>query len=214
MLIFKILNKYFFVLTFGALFSSLSFSVQVNTTSKRIKRTRTFLDESFKTVRKFIKSSTNLTSDFSVKCKPPGGTEFVLSDGFFHYKSTNYFSMTVSGECPYNVIVSNNFVYTTFPKTGETDVRPLAEGEKIFEDFLGISPFYNQKDYVINFFIKENLYIVSAILKPEICANLSADFLNNARKAVKRELWIDPDKDEIVRAQVITLEGKDTTFYY
>lgn len=207
-------NNFFYILIILFLFSLQSFAVQVSTKQKKFKRTRTFLEESFKITRDFIRISTNLSDTFSIKCKPRGGTDFVDSDASFIYKSTNYFSMTVSGECPYQVIISNNIVHTIFTKTGETDSRPLSDGEKFFEDFLGISPFYDQNDFVINFLIEDNLYLVSALLKPKICANLSLDFIGNARKAVQRKLWLDPNKNQIIKTQIVTLEGKETIFFY
>jgi hypothetical protein len=207
------LNRFFYFIIV-VFFSLQSFAIQVNTGRKKFTKTRTFLDESFKIIRNQIKASTNLSANFSISCKPPGGTGFVTSDAFFIYKSTNYFSMTVDGECPYKVVVSNNLVHTTFTKTGENDCRPLANSENIFGDFLGIAPFYDQTNFVINFHIEDNFYLVSAVLKPKFCANLSLDFVNNARKAVQRKLWLDPNKDKVVKAQVLTFEGKETIFYY
>ncbi len=208
------LNRFIYILIIVILFSLQSFAVQVNTTRKRFRKTRTFLDESFKIIRNQIKSFTNRSANLSIRCTPPGGTGFIISEASFICKSTNYFSMNVVGECPYQVVVSNNIVHTTFTKTGETDYRPLENGEKVLDDFLGIAPFYDQTNFVINFLIEDNLYLVSAVLKPKFCANLSRNFASNARKAVQRKLWLDPNKDRVVKTQILTLEGKETTFYY
>ncbi len=145
------LNNFFYIFIIVFLFSLQSFAVQVNRGRKRFTKTRTFLDESFKIIRNQIKSFTNYSANLSIRCTPPGGTGFVISDASFICKSTNYFFMNVAGECPYQVIVSNNIVRTTFTKTGETDIRPLETGEKIFDDFLGIAPFYDQTNFVINY---------------------------------------------------------------
>jgi len=207
-------NKIFYILLFLFIFSFQCFAVQVNTKSKRRRRTRTFLDESFKITKKFIRTSTNSSANFSMKCKPLGGTDFVSSAGYFTSKSTNYFSMIAEGECPYKIVITNNSVCTTFTKTGETDRRPLAKDERFFDDFLGIASFDDQNNFIINFLIEGNLYLVSAILKPEVCAKFSLDFVGNARKAVQRQIWIDPNKEKIVKTQMITLEGKETICYF
>ncbi|GEM_PF-3295698 len=199
---------------FSMIVSLQCFAVQVSSKPKKFERTRTFLEESFKSIRKFINNSKNQAIDFSIKCKPPGGAEFVISEASFFFKSTNYFFMNVSGECPYKTVVSNNLVYTTFTKTGETDIRPLETGEKIFEDFLGVSHFVDQSKFIFHFTVEDNLYVVSAVLKPEVCTELSLELHNNARKALKRQLWVDTAKDKVVKSQVITLEGKETFYYY
>ena len=208
------LNKFFYILIIASLFSLQSLAIQVNSGRKRFTKSRTFLDESFKIIRNQIKSFTNLSANLSIRCTPPGGTGFIISDASFICKSTNYFSMNVAGECPYKIIVSSNIVCTTFTKTGETDSRPLANGEKVLDDFLGIAPFYDQTNFVINFLIEDDLYLVSAVLKPKVCARLSLNFASNARKAVQRKLWLNPNKDQVVKTHILTLEGKETTFYY
>jgi hypothetical protein len=138
----------------------------------------------------------------------------VSSDCRVVYHAPDYLSLDVKGISPYTVLVSNRTVVITFPETGEKDIRPLCDNEQILDDFLGIAGPPPKKTYDFTFKTEKNLYVVEAVMRPEIRRQLTLDIVSNARTAVKRILWINPRTERIVKTHVVTLGGDDTVYTF
>jgi hypothetical protein len=176
-------------------------------------RVGTFLEETIRSIRAYH-TNRSLNARVSMRRRTAGLTQTVNADCQVTYLAPDYLAMDVKGLYPYTVIVSNGTVTTRLPEFGDEDVRPLAEGERILDDFLGISALTNDAAYVFHFEVEGDLQIVSAEMRPEQHAALLDDVLANARRAVRRQIWVDPRRSVVVRTHTVTLAGDDTTLRF
>ncbi len=178
------------------------------------RQVRTFLDETLAIVQRFMNTTTTLAANVSLRRRATGLTDFVNADCRVFYRAPGYLEMDVKGLHPYSVLISNGVVRTEFKETCEVDTRALAANENIFEDFLGISSFPDKRKYRFSFRTEGNLYIITATLRPQFRMAFAREILKNAHKAAQRIMWVDPIAARVVKTQVKTLGGGDSTYTY
>lgn len=177
-------------------------------------RINTFMEETMGIVNTFREKTTSYMANVTMVRRVAGLTQYVSSDCRVVYRAPDYLSMEVKGINSYTVIVSTGLVMTTFPDTQETDTRKLNEHEYILDDFLGIAGTPKKKTFDFNFKTDKNLYVVTAVMRPDERLLLTKDIVNNARTAVKRVIWVNPRTEQIVKTHVVTLGGDDTTLTF
>jgi outer membrane lipoprotein-sorting protein len=177
-------------------------------------RINTFMEETMDIINTFREKTTSYLAHITLVRRVAGLTQFVSSDCRVLYRSPGYLSMDVKGINSYTVVISNRLVTTTFPDTQESDTRMLNEQEHILDDFLGIAGTLQSKSVDVNFKTEKNLYVVTAVMRPDERLLLTKDIVKNARTAVKRVIWVNPRTEQIVKTHVVTLGGDDTTLTF
>lgn len=177
-------------------------------------RINTFMEQTLLIVKKFREQTTSFYANVSLVQRAAGLTRYVSSDCRVVYRAPGYLQMEIKGADPYTVVVSNNQVITTFPESGETDIRPLATGEHILDDFLGIALVDDYRLYDFSFATEKDMYVLRSVMRSEPRRELAVNVRANARKAVQRVIWVKPRTDEIVKTQIVTLGGDDVTLTF
>lgn len=187
-------------------------SVEPRTTSPP--RARSFLDYALDLTRAYVAATTTLVANANLLQRVPGLTHVVKSDVRILYRSPDFLLMEVKNPYPYTTLVSNHVVQVWIPASNDYEARPLAPGETIWEDFLGVGVFLNEGDWDFSFRTEGDLYILSAALRPSVRAALATNELMYAHRAVRRTLWIDPRRKLVVRTQRVTLVGEEATLEF
>ncbi len=172
---------------------------------------RTFLDKSLAIIRNAGVGITTLAARVTLTQRTPGMGEPVTSDCRVEFQATNVLRKEVRGQYPYSVFISNGTVTTEFPGTNARDVRPLAAQEDVLADFLGMCTFPDEAAFSFEFSVEGTLHVVAAVLRPRQRQDLSRNLVANAGVAVKRTIWIDPDKRRIVKTCRVTLGQTEET---
>jgi len=175
---------------------------------------KTFMDETMSIIDIFREQTTSFTANVTMVRRVAGLTRFVSSDCRVVYRKPDYCAIDVKGVSTYTVLISNRIVFITFPETGERDIRPLDENEQILDDYLGIAGKPPKKTYDFTFKTEKNMYVVQAVMRPDVRRRLTQDIVKNARTAIKRIMWINPRTEKIVKTHVITLGGDDTMYTF
>lgn len=174
-------------------------------------RSASFLDHTLAIIRSYVATTTTLAANVNLLRRTPGLTHFVKSDVRIIFRAPDYLLKEVKNPYPYTVLVSNGIVQVWFPASNDYDMRPLAPGETIWEDFLGVGVFANERDWDFAFRTEDDLYVLTAVLRPAARAALATNELANARRAVRRTIWVDPRQRIVVRTHRLALLGEDST---
>ncbi len=196
------------------LFVSAAPGVSVDSAPAPPSRGASFLDHSLDIIRSYVAATTAMAANVTLLRRVPGLTHPVKSDVRIIYRAPDYVLKEVKNPYPYTVLVSNGLVQIWFPVSNDYDVRPMAPGETIWEDFLGVCVFANERDWDFAFRTEDSLYVLSAVLRPAARAALAADELANARRAVRRTIWIDPRQRIVVRTWRLALLGEESTLEF
>lgn len=188
--------------------------VSVEPRSTSSPRSRSFLDYALDIARAYVAATTTLVANANLLQRVPGLTRVVKSDVRILYRSPDFLLMEVKNPYPYTTLVSNHSVQVWIPASNDYEARPLAPGETIWEDFLGVGVFVNERDWDFSFRTESDLYVLSAALRPSVRAALATNELAHARRAVRRTLWIDPRQKLVVRTQRVTLVGEEATLEF
>jgi hypothetical protein len=181
--------------------------------SEPSRRIATFLEDAVKTVRTYHRCPA-FEAHVSMRRRTAGLTQTVSADCRIAYRAPDYLWMEVKGLYPYTVTVSNGTVTTVLPESGDVDARPLASGERILDEFLGLCALTNPAAYMFEFEVEGDLHRVTATLRPERHMQLLDDIPGNAHRAVRRQFWVDPRLGRVVRTQTVTLTGDDTALRF
>ena len=177
-------------------------------------RINTFMEQTLLIVKKFREQTTSLFAHVSLVQRAAGLNRYISSDCRIVFHAPDYLMLEVKGINPYTVVVSNAQVITFFPESEETDIRPLAPGEHILDDFLGIAMVDDYRLYDFSFTTEKDMYVLRSVMRPEARRNVAANLRANLHKAVQRVVWVKPRTDEIVKTQFITLGGDDITLTF
>lgn len=170
-----------------------------------------FLDHTLAIIRSYVATTTTLVANVNLLRRAPGLTHVVKSDVRIIFRAPDYLLKEVKNPYPYTVLVSNGMVQVWLPVSNDYDLRPMAPGETIWEDFLGVCVFANEREWDFAFRTEDDLYVLTAVLRPAARAVLARDELANARRAVRRTIWVDPRQRMVIRTQRLALLGEDTT---
>ena len=208
------LSFIFLYLTVLCGISNAALSATTTRGSGKAGEVRNFMNETIAIIKKFINTTTNLSADISIRHKVAGVTDFLNQDCHIDYNAPGYLKKEVKGMYPFTTIVSNNTVITKVGDAGETDIRPLLPSENIFETFLGIGYFRDIKKYKMKFRTEGSLYVLKGEMPTKYWIPLRKNIVENAHVTVYMEIWVDPRTQKIVKSQVRTLGGRDTTYTY
>ena len=173
-----------------------------------------FLDTTLAMIREYSRTVTTLTAAVTMKRQTAGLTQPVQTECRVEYHAPGMLEMVVKGIYPYTVSVSGGVVRTVFAASGDVDVRPLDEGERVLDDFLGIALLANQPEYDLRFSVEQDTYVVQASMRPEAQERLAQDMRRNARRAALRTLWVAAQNGRVTQTRVVTLSGDDTTLTF
>jgi len=173
-----------------------------------------FLDHTLAIIRSYVATTTTMVANVNLLRRVPGLTQVVKSDVRIIFRAPDVLLKEVKNPYPYTVLVSNGMVQVWFPVSNDYDLRPMAPGETIWEDFLGVCVFANVRDWDFAFRTENDLYVLTAILRPAARAALARDELTNARRAVRRTIWVDPRQRIVVRTYRLALLGEESTLEF
>jgi len=172
---------------------------------------RTFLDKSFALLRRITAGATSLNARITITQRAAGMQRPVSADCRVEFRAPGMLVKEVREPHAYTVTVSNGMVTSEFPATHECDTRRLAEGEDVLADFLGITAFPDPEPFDLDFAVEGSLYVVKAVMRPQVQEALARDLIRNARVAVRRTIWLNADQGRIVRTFRATLAHDEET---
>jgi len=173
-----------------------------------------FLDHTLAIIRSYVATTTTMAANVNLLRRAPGLTHVVKSDVRIIFRAPDFLLKEVKNPYPYTVLVSNGIVQVWFPVSNDYDLRPMAPSETIWEDFLGVCVFTNMRDWDFAFRTEDELYVVTAVLRPAARAALARDELTHARRAVRRTIWVDPRQRIVVRTYRLALLGEESTLEF
>ncbi|MCX7846427.1 MAG: hypothetical protein N2595_00115 [bacterium] len=188
--------------------------VSVDSGPKPPARPLSFLDHALASIRPSVATTTTLVANVNLFQRVPGLTRIVKSDARIVFRAPDFLLQEIKSPYPYTVLVSNRTVQVWIPASNDYDTRPLAPGETIWEDFLGVGVFANERDWNFTFRDEGNLHVLTATLRPAARATLASNQLANAHRAVRRSLWLDPHRHLVVRTYRLSLLGEETTLEF
>jgi|GEM_PF-1629353 len=173
---------------------------------------RTFLEHGLAVLRLYAQQTTSYVADVTLAQRVPGLTQTIKSDCRITLTPARVVTKDVRNPYPYVVIVSNSIVTTMFPATQERDQRLLLAGESPLDFMLGVPELAVLRDYTLGVRIEDELYVVTAVLRPALRVQCAADMLANAHRVVRCTMWIQPHLRRVVRTERVTLAGEETTY--
>lgn len=173
---------------------------------------RTFLEHALAVIRAYAQNTTSFVADVTLAQRVPGLTQTIKSDCRITRTPAGVITKDVRSPYPYIVTVSNAQVITDFPATQERDQRALLPGETPLECMLGVPDMTVLRDYDFSVRVEEELYVLTALLRPAQRAAFAADMPGNAHRVVRCVIAVQPHQRRIVRTQRVTLAGEEAVY--
>jgi hypothetical protein len=173
---------------------------------------RTFLEHALAVIRAYAQHTTSFVADVTLSQRVPGLIQTIKSDCRITRTPVGIVIKDVRSPYPYIVTISNAQVITDFPATQERDQRALLPGETPLDFMLGVPDMPVLRDYDFSVRIEDELYVLTALVRPAQRVAWSADVPGNAHRVVRCVIAVQPHQRRIVRTQRVTLAGEEAIY--